>query len=272
LRVLEERTLLRVGSTKPRQINVRFVTATNRDLVRESRASRFRSDLYYRISGVVVRVPPLRQRPVEIEPLSMHFLRQFCKSLEQPEPQLTPLALAALRGHDWPGNVRELRNVIERAALMAGSDPIRREHIVLDTPVLHDALPEAPTEVTMRGDYRELIAQSRRGRGAESLRRSSRHPASSSPRSSSRSSRAPSSEAALSLSPESNPVPDPAISFVTPEGHERAAALDEERARLIAALDSCAGNQTRAAKMLGISRRQLIARIEFWQLPRPKKR
>ncbi|HTV19104.1 MAG TPA: sigma 54-interacting transcriptional regulator, partial [Polyangiaceae bacterium] len=148
LRVLEERTLLRVGSTKPRHINVRFVTATNRDLVRESRAGRFRSDLYYRISGIVVRVPPLRQRPVEIEPLSLHFLRQFCKSLDQPEPQLSLEALATLKGHDWPGNVRELRNVIERAALMAGSDPIRREHILLDAPELHEAQPEAPTEVT----------------------------------------------------------------------------------------------------------------------------
>ncbi|HTV23457.1 MAG TPA: helix-turn-helix domain-containing protein, partial [Polyangiaceae bacterium] len=121
-------------------------------------------------------------------------------------------------------------------------------------------------------------AATRRSRGVESKRRSSRSPAStldsgSTPGSSSRQFRAP-SEGALSLTPESSSdlLQDPAISYVSPEGHDRAAALDDERNRLIAALDSCAGNQTRAAKMLGISRRQLIARIEFWQLPRPKKR
>jgi transcriptional regulator with GAF, ATPase, and Fis domain len=275
LRVLEERTLLRVGSTKPRQINVRFVTATNRDLVRDSRAGRFRSDLYYRISGIVVRVPPLRQRPVEIEPLSMHFLRQFCKGLDQPEPQLSLEALAALSAHDWPGNVRELRNVIERAALMAGSDPIRREHILLDTPVDtgRGAEPEAPTEVTARKDYRELIAATRRGRGADARhsRPQSSYESGRAPDSISQSSRSPASANRLSLMPESQAELSngPASSYTPPAMHD---AADEERARLIAALDACAGNQTRAAKMLGISRRQLIARIEFWQLPRPKKR
>jgi two-component system response regulator AtoC len=279
LRVLEERTLLRVGSTKPRHINVRFVTATNRDLVREARAGRFRSDLYYRISGLVVRVPPLRQRPVEIEPLSAHFLRQFCKSLDQPEPQLSLEALAALRAHDWPGNVRELRNVIERAALMAGSDPIRREHILLDTPLVeHDAEPEAPTEVTLRNDYRELVPASRQGRATDGGARSSRGPLrpfdSRSPDSLRRSSRSPANENRLSLTPESSTeiVGEPSSSHGSPAAYDRAANLDEERTRLIEALDACAGNQTRAAKMLGISRRQLIARIEFWQLPRPKKR
>jgi transcriptional regulator with GAF, ATPase, and Fis domain len=259
LRVLEERTLLRVGSTKPRQINVRFVTATNRDLARESRAGRFRSDLYYRISGIVVRVPPLRQRPVEIEPLSMHFLRQFCKSLDQPEPQLSLEALAALSSHDWPGNVRELRNVIERAALMAGSDPIRREHILLDTPVAPGpgAEPEAPTEVTMRNEYRELLAATRRGRGADA--RHSRSPQSSNdssraPDSIRHSSRSPASANRLSLTPESQAElsSGPASSY-TPPAHRDSPAHDEERTQLIAALDACAGNQTRAAKMLGIS-------------------
>jgi two-component system response regulator AtoC len=279
LRVLEERTLLRVGSTKPRHINVRFVTATNRDLVREARAGRFRSDLYYRISGLVVRVPPLRQRPAEIEPLSAHFLRQFCKSLDQPEPQLSLEALAALRTHDWPGNVRELRNVIERAALMAGSDPIRREHILLDTPVLEPgAEPEAPTEVTLRKDYRELIAATRKGRGTDGGARSTRGTHSSlegrSPDSIRHSSRSPMSASRLSLTPESPAelLGEPSGSYQPPVAYDRAANLDEERTRLIEALDACAGNQTRAAKMLGISRRQLIARIEFWQLPRPKKR
>ena len=83
LRVLEERSVLRVGATKPRRIDVRFVTATNRDLTREVRAGRFRGDLYYRISGIVVRIPPLRERPVEIEPLARHFLVEFCRLMGQ---------------------------------------------------------------------------------------------------------------------------------------------------------------------------------------------
>jgi two-component system response regulator AtoC len=228
LRVLEERTLLPVGGTKPRQINVRFVTATNRDLMRESREGRFRNDLYYRISGLVVRIPPLRQRPVEIEPLARHFLRQFCRTLEQPEPVLTPEALAALRHHDWPGNVRELRNVIERSVLMAGADPIRPEHIRLDSPASsepHDSEPDALTEVISRDDLPK------------------------------RASLEPSRSARSSRNPKSSGRSD-----------------GDEAQRLIAALDACGGNQTRAAKMLGISRRQLIGRIEFWNLPRPKKR
>ncbi|HVZ35368.1 MAG TPA: sigma 54-interacting transcriptional regulator, partial [Polyangiaceae bacterium] len=130
LRVLEERTVLRVGSTKPRPIDVRFVTATNRDLLREVRAGRFRGDLYYRISGFIVHVPPLRERLVEIEPLAKHFLHQFCSRLGQPDPELTSDALAALHAHDWPGNVRELKTVIERAALLAGPGPVTVEHVM----------------------------------------------------------------------------------------------------------------------------------------------
>jgi two-component system response regulator AtoC len=292
LRVLEERTLLRVGGTKPRQISVRFVTATNRDLVRECRDGRFRSDLYYRISGLCVRIPPLRQRLGEIEPLARHFLRQFCKTLEQPEPQLTAEALVALREYEWPGNVRELRNVIERAALMANIEPIRPEHILLDPPVSsrpHDSEPDAPTEVMSRHDLRHPASSGRSSRNPLGSGRSSRNPLSSGrssrPASSARSSRGPTSARRggrgpassnrPSLEPSSSgPPPRDPLSSSPPTAvsRERSPGQDDERARLIAALDACAGNQTRAAKMLGISRRQLIGRIEFWNLPRPKKR
>jgi two-component system response regulator AtoC len=274
LRVLEERTLLRVGGTKPRQISVRFVTATNRDLIRESRDGRFRNDLYYRISGLVVRIPPLRQRQVEIEPLARHFLRQFCLTLEQPEPPLTPQALDALRDYGWPGNVRELKNVIERAALVACSEPIRPEHILLDPPTSskpHDSGPDARTEVISRQDLRNSThtAPSRSGRSSRG------------PRSSARAGSSPASSARLGLSASTPSGRDPVSSSppttVSREaGHrqndEPPDGQHDEQARLIAALDACAGNQTRAAKMLGISRRHLISRIEFWNLPRPKKR
>jgi transcriptional regulator with GAF, ATPase, and Fis domain len=263
LRVLEERTLLRVGGVKPRRISVRFVTATNRDLVRECREGRFRSDLYYRISGLTVRIPPLRQRTSEIEPLARHFLRLFCKNIEQPEPLLTPEALGLLINYDWPGNVRELRNVIERSALIAGRDPIRVEHILLDPPPSepHDSEPDALTEVIDRASIssprRDSLGLSRERLNAG---RASLGPATPS--------RAPSPDP---LSSGRSRIPKSLVpSLLDPEG--RAAHLDAERARLITTLDECGGNQTRAANQLGISRRQLISLIEFWQLPRPKKR
>lgn len=132
LRVLEERIVLKLGSNKPRAINVRFITATNRDLYKEARAGRFREDLYYRVSGMILRIPPLRERPSEIEPLTRHFLRVFCARSAVPEPALSPAAIQALLSYSWPGNVRELRNVTERAALLVEGHTIEREHILLE--------------------------------------------------------------------------------------------------------------------------------------------
>jgi two-component system response regulator AtoC len=132
LRVLEERVVLRLGSSKPREINVRFVTATNRDLYKEARAGRFREDLYYRVSGMILRIPPLRERRSEIEPLARHFLRVFCNKTAIPELVVRPAAVHALMGYSWPGNVRELRNVVERAALLAEDGFIDAQHILLE--------------------------------------------------------------------------------------------------------------------------------------------
>ncbi len=146
LRVLEERIVLRLGANKPREINVRFVTATNRDLYKEARAGRFREDLYYRVSGMILRIPPLRERRSEIEPLARHFLRTFCARTNLVEPALTEAATQALLSYSWPGNVRELRNVTERAALLADSASIDEEHILLEPN------PEMPNE-SMPADY-----------------------------------------------------------------------------------------------------------------------
>jgi transcriptional regulator of acetoin/glycerol metabolism len=99
LRVLEDRAVTRLGATKPKKIDVRFVTATNRDLQQRVKAGLFRGDLYYRISGLTVRIPPLRQRQAEIEPLARHFLRDFCSRSGTHEPVLTQGALDALRAH-----------------------------------------------------------------------------------------------------------------------------------------------------------------------------
>jgi two-component system, NtrC family, response regulator AtoC len=257
LRVLEERSVLRVGATKPRRIDVRFVTATNRDLAREVRAGRFRGDLYYRISGLVVRIPPLRERPTEIEPLARHFLTEFSAQMGQPTPALSPAVIDALRSHDWPGNVRELKNVMERAALLAGSGAITPEH-VLPEPTLFGDAPGAGGLLGMNDidESTQVIARPRElgSKPASSSRRSLRAPDSRRGRS-----QAPVSSRARSLPPSS-------------QGARDESSDDEKRDRLIRALEACGGNQTRAAEMLGISRRTLINRLDRWKLPRPQKR
>ena len=266
LRVLEERSVLRVGSTKPRRIDVRFVTATNRDLTREVRAGRFRGDLYYRISGVVVRIPPLRERPTEIEPLARHFLEEFCAQMSQAVPELTPAAVEALLGYEWPGNVRELKNVMERAVLLAGTGAVVREHVLPEPTLFRDHAGaggllasndlDESTQVIARP--REFLNGSgepsrRRSRAPESVR-SSRSP-------DSRRSRAPESRRARGLS------------GAPPSSRSReGGSEDDQRERLIRALEACGGNQTRAAELLGISRRTLINRLDRWKLPRPQKR
>jgi len=124
LRVVEEQQVVRVGSSSARPIDVRFVAATNRDLEAEVVAGRFRRDLYFRLAGAVLRVPPLRHRPAEIEALAHLFLAESCARLGGPRAGISDRAMAALRAHAWPGNVRELRNVIDRAALLARGDEV----------------------------------------------------------------------------------------------------------------------------------------------------
>ncbi|HWA75846.1 MAG TPA: sigma 54-interacting transcriptional regulator [Polyangiaceae bacterium] len=215
LRVLEERTVIRLGATKPRHIDVRFVTATNRDLGREVKSGRFRGDLYYRISGLVVRIPPLRQRRAELQPLALHFLRVFCERSGHVPPRLSPEAVEVLHTYDWPGNVRELRNVMERAALLSNDHEIGPEHVLLEPPVPED-------EDAEEDDF----------------------------------------DAVTKVMSVLDPSQSPGLGEA--EG-------GSERDRVIRALEACGGNQTRAAKMLGVSRRTLINRLEEFQLPRPKK-
>jgi DNA-binding NtrC family response regulator len=119
LRVLDSGTFYRVGATRKRRTDFRLVAATNRDLAAEVAAGRFRKDLFYRIHGVRVVVPPLRERPEDVPALVEHFARV----LPRPRP-FSAAALAALAAHPWPGNVRELRFAVERAGLLADGDTI----------------------------------------------------------------------------------------------------------------------------------------------------
>ncbi|MBV8401513.1 MAG: sigma 54-interacting transcriptional regulator [Acetobacteraceae bacterium] len=117
LRVLQEREFERVGEETPRRVDVRIIAATNRDLEGESRAGRFREDLYYRLGVFPIQVPPLRDRVADIGPLAAHFVRHFCEQLNLPSRKLTRVDIERLARYDWPGNIRELQNVIERALI-----------------------------------------------------------------------------------------------------------------------------------------------------------
>lgn len=195
LRVLEAREVTRLGSVRAQKIDVRFVAATNRDLPAMIRDGTFRADLYYRLDGVTLEIPPLRERRGEIERLAGSFLRASCEELRSPVPEITAAAWQVLQGYDWPGNVRELRNVIECAILVCGQGPIEPRH--------------------------------------------------------------------LKIAPRSAELAPSNLS-------EEIAVL--ERRRIEDALAQCSGNQTRAAKLLGIPRHVLVARISEYGLPRPRKR
>src|SRR5204863_1417516 len=119
LRVLQEGELERVGEERTRRVNVRLVTATNRDLRAETEAGRFRQDLYYRLSVFPVELPPLRKRAEDIPLLAEHFLALASRRLGRTKPRLTLANVQMLQRYHWPGNVRELQHVIERAVITA---------------------------------------------------------------------------------------------------------------------------------------------------------
>ena len=117
LRVLQERTLERLGSNQSVEVDCRVIAATKSDLDEQSKAGQFRSDLYYRLNVVTLELPPLRERREDILQLFEHFLQLSALRFDREAPQLDPQTLSSLVSHDWPGNVRELRNVAERFAL-----------------------------------------------------------------------------------------------------------------------------------------------------------
>ncbi len=121
LRALESREIRRVGETRPRKVNVRVISATNRQLEREVNRGRFREDLYFRLAVMTVRVPPLRERLDDL----LILVRVFLQALGAPDAErlFTPQVLAEMQRHDWPGNVRELRNYVERSVVLEKASP-----------------------------------------------------------------------------------------------------------------------------------------------------
>jgi DNA-binding NtrC family response regulator len=126
LRVIEERQVWAVGATRPLAVDVRIVASTNRDLAREVQAERFRTDFFYRLEVVHLRLPPLRERRDDIPLLADHLVRRLNAKLNRAVRAVEPEALALLVNHGWNGNVRELENVLERAMILGDGDLIRR--------------------------------------------------------------------------------------------------------------------------------------------------
>ena len=131
LRAIEEREFERVGGTATVRVDVRLVSATNRNLRAAVAARRFREDLFFRLSVFPIVIPPLRDRREDVLLLAHHFLRRFCAELKKPLMTLSAGARDALLEHAWPGNVRELQNCIERAVILADDEIIHRTHLHL---------------------------------------------------------------------------------------------------------------------------------------------
>ena len=157
LRVLQEREVVPIGATTPVAVDVRVVACANRDLQAEVAASRFRADLYYRLSVFPLMTQPLSQRPQDIPALAATMLLRHAGA-RKAVPWPTRAAVDVLMAHDWPGNVRELENVIQRALLFCAGDTIEASHIVFDrpmaTPAPHSApvltlVPMSPAEATL---------------------------------------------------------------------------------------------------------------------------
>jgi len=209
LRVIQTRQVTRVGALKPRVIDVRFVAATNKDLQRQVAQEQFRADLYFRLNGITLHVPPLRERPSEILPMARTFAAQMAAAMNRdPPPELSAEAEDLLVGYAWPGNIRELRNVVERALLLCEGKEITAEHLPVEM-----MTPNTPLLATDVDTYAALFG----GQAAAS-------------------------------SP----------------------AQEDERQRILCALAEHAGNQSRAARKLGMSRSTLVQRLKQYHIARPR--
>ncbi len=207
LRVLESGQVSRLGSVRPRDVDVRFIAATNRALPSLLAKGEFRRDLFYRLNGMTLAIPPLRERLEEIPGLARRFVALGCVASGRKPPSISEGALALLRAYPWPGNVRQLKNVVDRALALCTGDELAAEHVVFD----------------------EVL-------GADT---------------------------------DAGSVP--AGDRVTlPHGSMRVDP-EEDRKRILEALERAGGNQGRAAEILGVSRRTFMKWLDNHGVSRPRK-
>jgi len=194
LRVLERGEVVRIGSAEARKTDLRFIAATNRDLRALVGEGAFREDLYFRLNGITIEVPPLRDRREQIGELAKDLLTKAAEAAGRPQLNLSQESITRLESYEWPGNVRELKNAIDRAVLLSSGDAI--DPMTLPA---GEHVGDAAAGARLRNDLAAF-----------------------------------------------------------------------ERQRIVEALEKCAGNQTKAAQLLGISRRTLVSRLGEYNLPRPR--
>ncbi|MCB0738041.1 MAG: sigma-54-dependent Fis family transcriptional regulator, partial [Bacteroidetes bacterium] len=130
LRVLQEKTINRVGGSKNIKLDIRIVAATNKNLAESVKKGEFREDLYYRLQGFLIKMPPLAERGNDVILLTNFFRDEYCKQNRMPRKSFSPGALEALMKHSWPGNVRELKTVVERAIIIAEDEKVQPEDLI----------------------------------------------------------------------------------------------------------------------------------------------
>lgn len=157
LRVLQEREVTRIGSNQVIKLDVRIITATHRDLAEEVKTGRFREDLYYRLLGLPVHLPPLRERGSDILLIAKHFLDQFSKENQLPKFRISEDAQKKLLAYPFPGNIRELKSVIDLAAVMADGNEIREQDITFNSTIRAESL--LYQEMTMQEYMYRIIRQ-----------------------------------------------------------------------------------------------------------------
>jgi DNA-binding NtrC family response regulator len=176
LRVIESREVLPLGGVRPRPLDVRFIAASNRDLPAGVAAGTFRQDLFFRLNGVTIHIPPLRDRRSEIAPLSDAFAASAAARAGRPAPIFSADARAALEVYSWPGNIRELRNAVERAVAVCREGRVAREHLPPEIRAGESAIPPssraaAPASSDLKGELEAIERQ----RIIDALERSGGH-------------------------------------------------------------------------------------------------
>ena len=162
LRVLQEGEIRRVGSARPCKVDIRLIAATHRDLEQWVRDGQLRSDLYYRLRVMEIRLPPLRERGEDVIQLSQFILEKACRRLKRPLLQFSSDTLAAIRAHPWPGNVRELENAIERAVILCEGETLTPDLLALEQAEFSAATGVAAKAMSLT-DYFEHFVLSNQG-------------------------------------------------------------------------------------------------------------
>ena len=170
LRVLEDKIITPVGDTKPIEVDVRLIAATNADLEQDVKAGKFRSDLFYRLNVIPLYIPGLRERTDDLPLLVNHFINKYCERNKVDLKTLSPAALEALNKYDWPGNVRELENCIERAVLFSRGKIIETDDfpakVIEGKPrtIISENTPETPTLESIEKAYIYFIMDKAKGK------------------------------------------------------------------------------------------------------------